>query len=892
MALLWLLLRVRWRRGWGPPLAVCLLVGSIGGFVLASAAAARRVDSAYRTLLDEIDAPDLAVLAGCEAPANGTGCVSPTGETGSQSGATSDDVLIASLLATGVVEKVRVIEFVLPYFVNADGAPLLGTPENEAGCGDFDGSTVMVAAVAGGASAQSLPIRLEGELPTAGSGGVVLSRATAEGAGLGIGRQVRLAGWCNGDAEITELAVPIDLVVSGLSVGPIDVEPPGATLEFEPAHVDPVVFQALVAAGSEPNGHGQPFVWLDSEASPAAVSEGLASFSITIDLRERAKLINEALATDARLLWLLAAIGAFGGVLVLAPIIGRNIRETGPKPASLTAVGAQPPLIAQEAVLHAVSLATIGALLAAVVAVPAAAMMPRGLAAAITPDRELWFDGLVSGVGVGVLVVVVVVIGALTAWRIASNDRPNTAHVSLRGGGAAGWIRLRPASRTGVLAAVGAPVGPRRASPWPSLVSLVLVATTGVASVTYLAGLRHLERTPRVVGWNWDAQIYFQFGQGDPAQVPEVIERLLETEGVEQVTAGTAYPPSFLAVPDTETSFVWPSTFGTGPQAITPTMLSGRAPAGPDEVAIDPVLADETGLTVGETISFGRKLLVAQLDDEIQQQVDEFGIEGLVFADYDEELVVSVFEITGIAVLPLERSQEIPQASFTLEGFADLVEPSAEELAVARAWLPDDLPSEMRLTAESAIANVQSIDELPSAVYLRFSGDAQATTEAVLAVDGVAEVVAPTPEQVLSLLVKLNVERNDRVPIALASTVATLFLMLSSYLLFASVRARRFEVAVMRALGMSTSGVRRSVAAQATATVVVALTMAIPVGVLIGRWAWLDYANDLKVLPVSVVPWSAIGLSVVATVAIANFAAVSLGWPATKRSPGPDLRSE
>ena len=887
MAVLWLLLRVRWRRAWGPALAVCLLIGGVGGFVLASATAARRVDSAYRTLLGEIDAPDLAVIPSCEASANGTGCVSPTGETSSQAGEPSGDQVIESLLATGVVERARSVKFVLPYFVRQDGSPLLGTPENVSGCFDGDGSVAIIAVTAGGATDQVVPFRLWGELQGSGSSAVVLSRATAQRAGISIGQDVRLAGSCNGDGKLFELDVPIDLRVSGLAIGPLDVEPPATTLETEPAYVDPVAFQALLAGGAEPQGG--TLVWLNAEASPAEVSEGLTSFYIIRDLRDRAKLIDEALAADARLLWLLAAIGA---ILVLAPIVGRNLRDTGPEPASLAAVGAQSTLIAKQAIVHTLALAVIGALSAALVAVPLAALMPRGLAAAISPDRELWFDGLVTGVGVGVLVIVVVVIGALTASRIVSSDRSNAARVSARGGRAAGWIRLRPGPRTGVLAAVGTPAGPRRASPWPSLVSMVLVATTGVASVTYLAGLRHLEQTPRVVGWNWDAISNFQFGSGDPDRVPEVLAQLKDIDGIEQVTTGTGYPPSFLVVPDTKISFVWPWTFGTGPGAIAPSMLRGRAPTGPDEVAIDQVLAEQAGLAVGDTVSFGRKPLVARLDDELHQRAQQSGLEGLVFAEHDDQLVVAVFQITGIAVLPLERSQEIPQASFTLEGYADLVEPTSEELAAARAWLPDALPSDIKVEMEGAIADLETIDERPSALYMRFSGDAQATYDAVAAIDFLARPANPTPEQVLTLVVKLNVESNDRVPIALAATVAALFVALASYLLFASVRARRFELAVMRSLGMSTNGIRGSVAAQATATALISLTVAIPSGVLIGRWAWLAYASDLGVLQVSVIPWSTLAIVAVAVIGFADLVALSLGWLATKRSPGPDLRSE
>lgn len=849
---------------------------------MASASAARSVEGSYRALLDEIDAPDLAVVPGCEA-ARGTGCEEPTDR------ANADDV-IESLIATGVVERASVVAYLMPYFVDDDGSPLLGTPEYESGCGDFDGSPVLLATVPGQAKAQTLPIRLSGEMPVAGGNDVVVSRSTAERAGFGRGDRIHLAGWCTSDGETSELDVPIELTVSGLSVSAHDVEPPASTFEFDPTYVDPAVFEALVTGGAE--RLEQPVVWLDPEVSDDDASDALASFFIQIDLRDRANTIDEALASDARLLWLLGAIGALGGLLVLAPLIARNLRETGPEPTSLAAVGARPPLIAQQAVLHTVALAGIGAVLSAIVAVPAAAVMPRGLADAISPAHDLSVDWLVTSIGALLLVLLVIAIGAFTAIRIATADRPATQRISGRRADPTGWIRLRPAAQTGVLTAVGRPAGPRRASPWPSLISMVLMATGGVASVTYLAGLRHLEQTPRIVGWNWDALISFQFGQGDPAQVPEIIEQLLTIDGVERVTGGTAYPPAFLSVPDADLEFVWPWAFATGPQAITPTIVSGRAPEGPDEVAIDSVLSEQTGLTVGDNVGFGREPFVSRLAEHLQYAAEESGFDAVTLDEFDDQPLLGTFEITGIVVLPVERSQAIPQAAFTLDGYATFVEPTPDELAAARAWLPDNLPAELEASVEPIIVEFQSIDDLPSAVYLRFSGDARSTVEALAAIDGVGDVVAPDPGQVLTVLVKLNVERNDRAPIALVATLTALFAVLTIILLFVSVRARRSEIAVMRALGMSTNDVRRSVATQAIATASIALIVAIPAGILIGRWAWLAYARDLEVLPVSVIPWSTLAIGAVAALALATLAALTLGWPATTRSPGPDLRSE
>jgi hypothetical protein len=417
---------------------------------------------------------------------------------------------------------------------------------------------------------------------------------------------------------------------------------------------------------------------------------------------------------------------------------------------------------------------------------------------------------------------------------------------------------------------------------------MMVVGATGVASLTYLAGLRHLEQTPSLLGWNWDALVSFDFRPTTQEQAASIFAEIDELDAVERVTAVTSYPPWFLVIAESGI-FVWPWSFATGPDAITPSIVTGRAPDGPDEVAIDAAFADQSDLGVGDVVSFGRPTLRSRIAEELQQIALDPSVGGVVPTHPNDDLVVATFEITGIAVLPGERSQEIAQATFTLDGYASLVEPGPDEIATARAWLPHDLAPEMQANVENLLSNLEIEDR---SVYLRFSDDIQSSVAAVAAVDGVSEVVAPTADQVLTLLVGLNLTRNDRIPVALASTVAAAFAALAIYLLVAAIRARRFELAVLRALGMSTYGICRSIAAQATATAVVALMMAIPVGVAVGRLAWLAYARDLDVVPVSITPWSTLAVVAAATIAVANLAAVIPGWRATKRSPGHDLRSE
>lgn len=884
MSLLWLLLRVRWRRAFAPALAVALLIGAIGGFVLAAAIAAQRVENAYRTFAVEIDVPDIATIpeVAC-GPVNGTGCGRPI------DGPTAEEVL-ADLNSLEVVEQTRLVTSVIPYITDRAGTPIFGTVDNPNACFDSENAMQMVASESGGPTEQVVPFVLEGEMPRPGSATIVFTRGSASSVGLAIGDSVFLAGRCTGDGDPIEFVYPIKLRISGLSIGPLDIEPPGIGLTIHPAFVDPLVFQTVITHGAETSQNVT--VWFDPSASPDAISEAMAPYTIILDFHERQLVIDDALQTDAELLWLLTAIGAMAGLLVLAPVIGRNLRDTGPDVETLAALGVRQPQISQQALAYAGSLAVIGGLSAAVLAIPFSAFMPSGLATTIQPSREFSLDGFSTGIGIVVIIVVVVLLGAIPARRLARFER-SLAGESSRPNGLVPLFGFRPAVRTGVSAAIGAPAGPRRANPWPSLLSLVIAGIVGVASVTYLAGLRHLERSPAVVGWNWDAAVGFEFIESDPDSSREAIDAIAKLDVVEEMTEGTFYPPWFLYAPDSDLT-VWPWSFATGADAITPSMLSGRAPEGPDEVAVNPFFAEQTGLGVGDSVVFARATLIAFIAENLQYKIEEYGLNDLELPVIpDEAPTTAEFEITGIALLP--NGQELAQVSLTLEGYSTLVEPSAAEVAAGRAWLPDDLPPEFVAEMDEFFANLEISGRM---VYLRFNGSVYDGANAVAQVDGVvdedgnADITAPTPEQVMNLMLGLNLQHSERIPNALAIMVAVAFFAIAVYLLAFSIRSRRYEMAVMRALGLSTRGIRWSVVAQATATAVVALAIAIPVGVLVGRWAWLEYARDLEVQPVAVMPWSQLALVALGAIVVANAVALVPGWFAARRLAGADLRAE
>ena len=81
-------------------------------------------------------------------------------------------------------------------------------------------------------------------------------------------------------------------------------------------------------------------------------------------------------------------------------------------------------------------------------------------------------------------------------------------------------------------------------------------------------------------------------------------------------------------------------------------------------------------------------------------------------------------------------------------------------------------------------------------------------------------------------------------------------------------------------------------AALATALVVPAVLLGIPVGVALGRWGWMAVAEELHVLVEPAVPALALALVVPGALLVANLVAAAPAWAARRTPPATVLRSE
>jgi len=129
-------------------------------------------------------------------------------------------------------------------------------------------------------------------------------------------------------------------------------------------------------------------------------------------------------------------------------------------------------------------------------------------------------------------------------------------------------------------------------------------------------------------------------------------------------------------------------------------------------------------------------------------------------------------------------------------------------------------------------------------------------------------------------------------PLFLAGLLGLLGVCVLVHLLVTSVRTRRRDLAVLKTIGFTRRQITTAVAAQATTLVLVALVIAIPFGIVIGRVTWSSFADNLGVVAGVVIPVAAVlGVAVIALL-IGNAAAAFPARRAARTRAALVLRSE
>jgi ABC-type lipoprotein release transport system permease subunit len=115
------------------------------------------------------------------------------------------------------------------------------------------------------------------------------------------------------------------------------------------------------------------------------------------------------------------------------------------------------------------------------------------------------------------------------------------------------------------------------------------------------------------------------------------------------------------------------------------------------------------------------------------------------------------------------------------------------------------------------------------------------------------------------------------VPYVLAGLLGLLVVLTMTQTLLSSLRARRRDLAVLRALGGAPRLLRRSVHWQATVVTLVPALIAVPLGLIAGRLVFKALADDIGAVDTAAFPSAAVVAVIVGIVVLANLVAM---WPA------------
>ena len=380
----------------------------------------------------------------------------------------------------------------------------------------------------------------------------------------------------------------------------------------------------------------------------------------------------------------------------------------------------------------------------------------------------------------------------------------------------------------------------RTAVPVRSALAGTMVAVAAVVgAAVFGASFLGLVGSPHLYGQNWAQQLDLQVGSVPASMGTRVLAGI---SGLSQYAGGNYGQVSVAA----------PGRSGTAVPAIGIdqmhgsgflTLLTGRAPAGPRQVALGPRTLNTLGLHVGQRVTVtanGR---------------------------------TSVMRIVGSAVF----------AAFSVGGGSstDLGTGAAVSASVLSQPNPPDCTGHVTCY-NFFLLRYQPGTDLPAA--------ASRLEAAVTRAGCPRGLCLVTTDQRPSDIRDYTGVRDT--PLVLGAILGMLAVGTLSHALLAGVRRRYRDLALLKTLGLVRSQLLRVVCWQATTLATAALLAGVPLGVLAGRWAWLVFARSAGVASQADVPVPVVLLAIPATFLLANLLAAGPGWTAARVPAATVLRSE
>lgn len=554
-----------------------------------------------------------------------------------------------------------------------------------------------------------------------------------------------------------------------------------------------------------------------------------ASFRARSTVVERTQ---EAVRPLAVALAVFGALSALATLLLVAQALMRLLRSDRDDLATLRAAGAGPALLSVASLPGAALSIGAGAAGAVAVAFLLSGLAPIGPLRRVEVDKGLAFDATVLVAGVLVLGLVLAAVCVVAGVRQAPHRRLARAGRPTRPSPLVGAVSARmplPAV-TGIRLALESGAGRTAVSTRAVLGGAVVAVVALVAALVFGTSLRGLIDSPRLYGWAWDLTVLDESGYGniDLERASAVLD---EDPGV------AAWSAVYFQSVDLDGVAV--PVIGTFIGAtVAPPLLGGRTVRAPDEVVLGRRTLDTLGKDIGDTV-----VLAGEEGEKTLRVVGAavFPTVGPVLGAYTslgEGAQLTYDEIPG-----WDEISEGPKALFVRFDEEAATGPTAERLGEALAGV-GIFPGSAEPLAVQRPAQI---------VHYNAMGAAPAWLGAILVV----------------------------------ATVLSLGLALAS-----GVGRRRRDLAILKSLGFTRRQVSATVVWQSSLIVAFGLLVGGPLGVALGRWLWILFAERLPVLGRPSVPILVLAAIAVGLLFLANLVAAVPARRAGRTPVAAILRSE
>lgn len=551
------------------------------------------------------------------------------------------------------------------------------------------------------------------------------------------------------------------------------------------------------------------------------------------------------------------ALGGFGAIAALACLvlglqaISRLLREGEEDRRVLRGLGASTPSVVVDAMAGPGIAVVAGTAAAIGVAIVLSPLSPIGPVRPVYPDRGIAFDVDVYVVGAAVLLSTLLLGAALQAVRGVRPARRSGAPWHSSVARRAEALGLPVTSVVGIRFALE-PGSRPRAVPFRSvLLGTVVAVGLVVATLTFSSSFQTLVANPPLYGWNWN------YAMLPTNNMPSSASSMLDHDPL--VAAWTGIDYNIVTIDGLSVPVLM--EHGSNDRVLPP-VLTGHGVDGPRQIVIG-----------GSTL--------AELHRRIGQDVEV----SLGTAGQRHHLAAMRFHVVGTATFPaIGYSSEV--ADHTSMGIGALF----SEASIPRAALQGSVGSAdpnlqgaelvvVRLRpGVGAAAGRSNLDRMAATFDRMYAADPQAAQNSV-SVLGVLR-----PAQIV------NYQTIGSTPVVLAVALAVGALAALAFTLIASVRRRRRELALMKALGFTPRQLASAIAWQSSVAAVTGVVVGTPLGVVLGRELWILFARGLDAVPDPTVPLVTLLLVALGSLLFANLVALVPGRTAARTPTAAILR--